>query len=47
MTSNLPGVKYGAAQHKSLAQDKANALKISKGCFDAMMILSPQSVTDI
>ena len=47
MTSSLPGVKYGAAHYKYLEQDKTNALKISKGCFDAMMILSPQSITDV
>ena len=44
MTSSLPGVKYGvkygAAHYKYLEQDKTNALKISKGCFDAIMILS-------
>ena len=47
MTSSLPGVKYGAAHYKYLEQDKTNALKISKGCFDAMRILSPQSIIDI
>ena len=46
MTSSIPGVKYGAAHYKYLEQDKTNALKISKGCFGAMMILSPQSITD-
>ena len=46
MTSNLPGVKYGAGHYKYLEQDKTNALKMSKGCFDAMMILSPQSIID-
>ena len=47
MTSILPGVKYGAAYYKYLEQDKTNALKISKGYFDAMMILSPQSKIDV
>ena len=47
MTSSLPGVKYGAAHFKYLEQDKTNALKISKGCFYAMMILSPQSIIDV
>ena len=47
MTSSLLGVKYGAAHYKYLEQDKTNALKISKGCFDAMMILSPQSIIDV
>ena len=42
MTSSLPGVKYRTAHYKHFEQDKANALKISKGCFDALMILSPQ-----
>ena len=46
MTPNLPGVKYGTAHYKYLEQDKTNALKMSKGCFDAMMILSPQSIID-
>ena len=46
MTSSLPGVKYGAAHYKYLEQDKTNALKISKGRFDAMMTLSPQSITN-
>ena len=47
MTSSLPGVKYGAAHYKYLEQDKTNALKISKGRFDAMMILSTQSIIDV
>ena len=47
MTSSLPGVKYGAAHYKFLEQDKTNVLKISKGCFDATMISSPQSITDV
>ena len=47
MTSSLPGVKYGAAHYKYLEQDKTNALKISKGCFDAVIILFPQSVVDV
>ena len=40
MTAGLPGVKYGAACYKFLEQDKTNAIKISKGCFDAIMVLS-------
>ena len=47
MTSSLPGVKYGAARYKYLEQDKTNALKISKGCFDALMILTPQLIIDV
>ena len=47
MTSSFPVVKYGAAHDKYYEQDKTNALKISKGCFDALMILSPQSITDV
>ena len=47
MTSTLPGVKYGAAHYKYLEQDKTHALQISKRCFDSMMILSPQSITDV
>ena len=47
MTSSFPGVKYRAAHLKYLEQDKANALKTSKGYFNAMMILSPQSITDV
>ena len=47
MTSSLQGVKYGAAHYKYLEQDKTNALKISKGCFDAIMILSPRSIIDV
>ena len=46
MTSSLLGVKYGAAYYK-YKQYKTNALKISKGFFDAIMILSPQSITDV
>ena len=46
-TSSLPGVKYGPAHYKYLEQDKVNPLKISKGCFDAMRILSTQSITDV
>ena len=38
----------GSAAHcKCLEQDKTNALKISKGFFDVMMILSLQSIIDI
>ena len=47
MTSSLPRVKYGAAQYKYLEQDKTNALEISKGRFGGMMILSPQSISDV
>ena len=47
MTSSLSGVIYGAAHYRYLEQDKTNALKISKGFFDAMMILSPQSIIDV
>ena len=46
MTSSLLGVKYGAAYYK-YKQYKTNALKISKGFFDAIMILSLQSITDV
>ena len=38
MTSSLPGVKNGETHYKYLEQDKTNALKLSKGRFDAMMI---------
>ena len=47
MTSSPSGVIYGAAQYRYLEQDKTNALKISKGFFDAMMILSLQSIIDV
>ena len=47
MAWSLTGVKYGAAHYKSLEQDKINTFKISKGCFEAMIILSQQSITDI
>ena len=47
MISSLPGVKHGAAHYKYLEQGKINALKISKGCFDVMMNLSPQPITDV
>ena len=47
ITSSFPGVKYGTAHCKYLKQDKTNPLKISKGCFDGMMILSLQSITDV
>ena len=43
----LTEVKYGVAHYKYLEQDKTNALKISKVCFDTMMILSPQSIIDL
>ena len=32
MSSNLPGVKYGATHYKYLEQDKTTALKISLAC---------------
>ena len=41
MTSSVPEVKYEAAHYKYLEQDKASAFKLSKGCFDVRMILSP------
>ena len=47
MISSLPGVKHGGAHYKYLEQGKTNALKISKGCFDVMMNLSPQPITDV
>ena len=47
MTSSLLGVKYGGAHYKYLGQDKINVLKISTGCFDAILILSPQSLTGV
>ena len=47
MTSSLPRVKYGATHYKYLEQDKINSLKIYKGRFDAMMILSPQLIINI
>ena len=42
-----PRSKNGAAHYEYLEQDKTNAFQISKGCFDAMMILSPQSMIDV
>ena len=33
--------------YKCLEQDKTNVLTISKGHFDAMMILSPQSIINV
>ena len=47
MTSSLLGVKYRGAHYKYLGQDKINVLKISTGCFDAILILSPQSLTGV
>ena len=47
LTSSLSGINYGAAHCKYLEQDKMNSLKICKGCFDAMKILSAQSITDV
>ena len=47
LAASLPGVKYGAAHYKYLEQNKTNVLKVSKRCFDAMMILSLQSITDV
>ena len=45
--SSLSGIKYGVPHYKYLGQDKTNAFKISTGCFTAMMILSPESLTDV
>ena len=47
ITSRLPGVKCEAVHYKCLEQDKTNALQKSAGYFDEMMILSPQSITDV
>ena len=47
MTPSFPGVKYGADHYKYLEQDKTNGLKISKRCFDAIIILSSQSIIDV
>ena len=47
ITSSLPGVKYGAFHYKYLERDKVNALKESKGSFDAKMVLSEKALRDI
>ena len=47
MTSSLPGEKYEAAHYKYIEQDKANAPKIYKGSFDAMMVLTPQAIFSV
>ena len=39
MASSLSGVKYGVSYYKYLAQDKTNGLKLSKECFDFIIIL--------
>ena len=47
MTSDLQGVKYDTAHYEYLKQDKTNGLKESTGCFNAIMISSSQSTTDV
>ena len=47
VTSSLTGEKYEAAHYKYIEQDKTNAPKIYKGCFDAMMTLTPQTIADV
>ena len=39
-TYSLPGVKYGGFHYKRFEENKVNALKKSKGSFDAKMLLS-------
>lgn len=47
VTSSLTGEKYEAAHYKYIEQDKTNAPKIYKGCFDAMMTLTPQTIAGV
>ena len=47
MTLSLPGEKYEAAHYKYIEQDKANAPKIYKGSFDAMVALTPQTICSV
>ena len=40
--SSLPAVRYGALYYRVLEKDKVEALKISKGNFEAKMQISPK-----
>ena len=41
--SSLPAVTYGALYYRALEKDKVEALKISKGNFEAKMQISPKA----
>ena len=41
--SSLPAVRYGALYYRVLEKDKVEALKISKGNFEAKMQISPKA----
>ena len=41
--SSLPAVRYGALYYRALEKDKVEALKISKGNFEAKMQISPKA----
>ena len=47
LVSSLPAVKYGALYYRYLEVDKVNALKYSKGDFEANMAISDNGVSEI
>ena len=47
LVSSLPAVKYGALYYRYLEIDKVNALKYSKGDFEANMAISDNGVSEI
>ena len=47
LVSSLPAVKYGALYYRYLEMDKVNALKYSKGDFEANMAISDNGVSEL
>ena len=47
MVSRFPAVKYGKCHYRALENDKIEALKASKGCFNTTMCLSTLAVADL
>ena len=47
MVGTLYLVPSRVAHYKHLEEGKTNALKISNGCFDTIMVLSPRAITDV
>ena len=44
---SLPAVKYGTLEQRYLEMDRINALKCSKGNFDAHMAISEKGVSEM
>ena len=47
IVSSFPGTSYGPLYYRALDRDKTHALKLNKGNFDAQMILSSASKSEL